>query len=277
MDDSDLISGGHAVTTSKKGCHEEDISWEPLDMQGSSPTEEVDAMACQRRCLGTPGCFHFTFWKVYGHCHLEDAFALRREDRSGFVSGPFQCWDEIRHSGLAQVKDGNGKSFLPAQFHCMEVGVSWAPAMQLPKRFEGSEIDMIMQCQHFCAMTKSCARFTMEVGSRTCHLATAKASALPGVFNSISGPPVCSSRQADVFMKKKLQKKYSDGGAEGSIGSRASFLATLATIVAVAGLSASVLHFWRGYGRTCDAQLGESRAIHVAFPTDDEHDYEFEE
>lgn len=240
--------------SSSATCLEEDIAYEPTDMQGSSPTEEVDALACQRRCLETQGCYHFTFWKVYGHCHLQDAFAVRREGRDNFVSGPFKCWDEIKGSGLTRIKNGNGLSFLPKKFEGMEVGSSWLPAMQLPRRFQGTETDMIMQCQAYCKLTQTCAHFTLEVNSRTCHLATSSATYVSGVLNSISGPPTRKA-QPEMFM----QKKWADGRSEWWQGIETSAIVLVAAGIVFAGVAASVLHFFRGV-----RQQGDRRALIVA-------------
>merc|ERR1740121_3579682 len=121
--------------------------------------------------------------------------------------------------------------------------MSWAPAMQLPKRLHGAETDLIVQCQNLCASTKSCAHFTMEVGTGTCQLATGSAIAVPAVFNSISGPPSCRSgaEPADMF----LQRKFSRGHVGWSLVSRISLMVLAATSVAFAGLALAAVHFWR--------------------------------
>merc|ERR1719296_564115 len=105
--------------------------------------------------------------------------------------------------------------------------------MKMPRRFIGGEADIIMQCQALCARQVGCAHFTMEVSSRTCHLATVSAAPLPGVLNSISGPAVCGPRgQQDIFM----QRKYAASGLPSTfLGSRTSTLAWLSSAVAVAG------------------------------------------
>merc|ERR1719510_170014 len=111
--------------------------------------------------------------------------------------------------------------------------------MLVPNPFEGTETDMIMQCQSFCALAKSCARFTMEVGTRTCRLATRDATPLPGMFNAISGPAVCGPRgRPDIF----LQKKFLEDSPMSLLGARTS-LATLGASTVSLGVAMAALHF----------------------------------
>jgi hypothetical protein len=188
-------------------------------MEGTVPTEEEDAEACQKKCDQTPGCFHFSFWKKLKVCHIQDAFALRRDYQSDFVSGPFQCWSYLRHAGLVRV---GVEQFLPKQFNCMQVGVSWEPVMQWRsgKVLAGTQADQIQGCQSLCARTKGCKHFTMEVSMRTCKLAGGDAVPLPGVFNTISGPPVCTANP-HTFMRKftvgQVQRSWSYSTLAGSL------------------------------------------------------------
>jgi len=106
----------------------------------------------------------------------------------------------LKDAGLVQVGVGQ---YLPKQFECMQVGVSWEPVMQWRsgRVLAGSQPQQIMGCQSLCARTEGCEHFTMDVGIRTCKLAGSEAVPLPGVFNSISGPPVCVDA-ARTFMRK---------------------------------------------------------------------------
>lgn len=187
------------------------MSWEPLDMEGTFPTMEETAKDCQERCNKQSGCYHFSFWSKgkENYCHLQDAFALRRDYQANFVSGPFQCWSYLHDSGLVEV---GVEQFLPKQFNCMQVGVSWEPVMQWRsgRVLPGSQKDQIVGCQSLCSRTTGCGHFTMEVSTRTCKLSGEDATPLPGVFNSISGPPACTD-DTRTFMRK-----FSQGEVESS-------------------------------------------------------------
>lgn len=183
------------------------------------PRKEEDAEACQRKCDETPGCYHFSYWKKFKLCHLQDAFALRRDYQSDYVSGPFECWSYLKAAGLVKVGE---EQFLPKQFKCMQVGVGWEPVMQWRsgRVLAGTQADQIMECQSLCARTPTCGHFTMEVSTRTCKLAGKDASPLPGIFNSISGPPVCTENPK-TFMRKfsvgEAQRSWSYTGVAGAL------------------------------------------------------------
>lgn len=183
-------------------CMEDGIAWEPLDMQGTFPMKVKSPEACHRKCLKKSGCYHFTYWRNEGTCHLQDALALRRVDRVNFVSGPFQCWGYIKHTGLVKVDDG---VYLPRQLKCMEVGVSWDPPLEIHPidAWQGTEMDKISACQKLCMASFDCAHFTVEVTSATCKLSGKDAIAVKGIFNTISGPVVdsCPGRSRG-FMRK---------------------------------------------------------------------------
>lgn len=209
----------------------------PLDMIGTQPSLEVDEMACQRRCLRTEGCFHFTYWKIGGLCHLQDISASRQEMSIGCVSGPFQCWNPFEDPAVTnQLTD----VFIPKQFHCMEVGVIFTPAVATPSRMMGAQADMIVACQSLCRLSVGCAHFSLEVSSRKCHLSARDATPLPGVLKTISGPPLCGEI-ADIFMKKRLQKKFSPVHLEDA----GSFARTLGISILAVGLLLGVVPMGR--------------------------------
>lgn len=199
--------------TAEAGCMEEGAAWRPLDMEGSKPTIEVDAEACQRRCLRTKECYHFTFQTIHGHCHLQDAAAKRQSiGHNHSVAGPFQCWDEIVETGEIQQgkrrhyadKEREGlPGYLPEQFTCLEMGLVWEPAVKIPMKFEGTKVDLVTQCQSFCAMAKGCWRFTLEPETGNCWVVEHKARPVPGDAHTVSGLAICGKQAPDVFMQKK--------------------------------------------------------------------------
>jgi len=207
--DTEVISDSGAIprtevptTTTTPYCFEDSVSWEPLDMEGTTASNEENAFACQQKCYDTDGCYHFSYWQKWGTCHLQDAFALRRDYQADYTSGPFQCWSYLQDSGLVKV---GVQQFLPKQFSCMQVGQSWDPVMQWRSGhvLAGGQADQIMECQALCASTPKCAHFTMDVETRTCKLASDTASLVSGILHSISGPPSCdTTKQEQYFMRK---------------------------------------------------------------------------
>lgn len=191
------------------GCLEEGVAWEPLNMEGTQTTLETDAWACQRKCLRTKECYHFTFEETHRECHLQDVNASRQL-QDGYTSGAFQCWSKIKATVQAKGEASSGdaeKSYLPHRFRCLEVGVSWEPALKMPKVSRGTEADAIMECQDLCAMTKGCLRFTAALDRESCYLAERGSRPLPAPSNSVSGPPFCGNEN-DAFMKHfELEKK----------------------------------------------------------------------
>lgn len=221
------------TTTTTPYCFEDSVSWEPLDMEGSIPTNEEDPFACQHKCLDTDGCYHFSYWRKFGTCHLQDAFALRRDYQADFTSGPFQCWSYLRDAGLVKV---GVEQFLPEQFGCMQVGQSWEPVMQWRsgRVLAGGQADQIMGCQMLCANTPNCAHFTMDVSTRTCKLASDDASPISGVMHSISGPPSCMKDNKQHFMRKFVAEEASLLGSYTGAVAAVVGLAIVAALAAVA-------------------------------------------
>merc|ERR1740121_350561 len=201
--DEELAAGLLATTsTTTAYCFEDTVSWEPLDMDGTLPSKEEGPEDCQKKCFKTNGCYHFSYWRKFKLCHLQDAFALRRDYQSNFISGPFRCWSYLQDAGLVKV---GVEQFLPKQFNCMQVGVSWEPVMQWRSGqvLAGGQADQILGCQALCAKTPMCTHFTMDVGMHQCKLAGADAAPLPGVFHTISGPTACDEKTSQrTFMRK---------------------------------------------------------------------------
>merc|ERR1712032_926482 len=111
-----------ATTTMKAlaPCWEEQVTYEPINMDymdaGLLGTTVADVQACQQLCADTLGCYHFSFWTPGKQCHLEDILALRQMNRIGFISGPFQCLDDIeRKQDYFRV----GNTILPYSLRCL--------------------------------------------------------------------------------------------------------------------------------------------------------------
>lgn len=196
-------------------------------------TNEEDSFACQQKCLDTDGCYHFSYWQKFKTCHLQDAFALRRDYQAEFTSGPFQCWSYLQDSGLVKV---GVEQFLPEQFGCMQVGQSWEPAMQWRsgRVLAGGQADQIMGCQALCAKTPKCAHFAMDVSTRTCKLASDSASPISGVMHSIAGPPSCKKDDKKYFMRKFIALEAGFVSSYAGAAAAVLGLATLGSLAAVA-------------------------------------------
>lgn len=195
-------------------------------MKGFFATTEPTAAACQHRCLATPGCYHFSYYKQIGTCHLQDAFALRRGTGAGFVSGPFQCWAYLTNQkSYAKVSD---VSYLPAALRCAEVGTSWQPAIITEKiPTESSKDDLgglgrVLSCQAKCSETPGCAYYTLHLTSSECHMANAAATPMRGMLDTIGGTPKCEDQM--FVQRKTLANKMFENGN----------LATSSTLVVLA-------------------------------------------
>lgn len=184
-----------SVESAAHHCFQPATSFEPLDMRGTALTYEKDALACQRRCALTVDCVHFTFWVVGGHCHIEDIFAVRHVERIGFVSGPFQCWEDFgNHSKFTNI---GLATFLPSEFGCVEMGTTYSPtirgrAISFPKY--KTSLQVIVECQNFCMSVDGCAHFVISTPARRCTLAGVGAKRSTQIMHALAGPPTCASR-----------------------------------------------------------------------------------
>jgi len=190
------------ITTTTAYCFEDATMWEPIDMFGQVATIQTDEWACQRRCLQVEGCAHFSFSQSTGACHLQDAFAIKREQRAGFLSGPFECWSSLTPGKFAKIDED---VFVPEKFRCMQVGVIWQPALETPVHIYGEREEVVRQCQARCKGTWGCGHFT-ALFPNLCQLAGGSARPLPAVVSTMSGPAVsrCQERGyiGHTFMKK---------------------------------------------------------------------------
>jgi len=210
--DTGLEGSADVLATS---CFESRTTWEPLHMPGVAlPIVEPDSPACQQRCAATPGCAHFSFWEFGKHCYLQNSWAIRQTARLGFVSGPFQCWDDLAHNGkFVRV----GQTYLPKALKCVELGTLYTPIMGVPMQLTnvpGTGEDAAKMCMRQCARTKGCAHWTMQFPQRLCRLSGANAHAVHPYINAVSGPPRCQHPQHSVLASEILMKDEEDPGAD---------------------------------------------------------------
>jgi len=210
-DDADSISKKHgklrelvapqtssmtsAPSSTNEKCFEEGTSWEPLDMQNQDMTVEKDVAACQRRCLGVPGCMHFSFFNATQNCHLQGAFAIHKPSSLGFVSGPFSC-QGIRPGQEGYVNIGH-MSYLPRDLGCLQVGTDYihdlgtdyyifSPEQDIDHGIVG--MNTIRKCQQQCSITKDCEHVSVQFPTGFCNLASASAGRLVNIAGAVSGP-----------------------------------------------------------------------------------------
>ena len=78
----------------------EDIGWScykrgfrtPLDMPGTTPTDEASVEACHERCASTDGCGYFSFDEDNMECHLQAPSASGMKGSGGpWRTGPVDC------------------------------------------------------------------------------------------------------------------------------------------------------------------------------------------
>lgn len=178
-------------------------------MMGTFGSEEADEFACQRKCLRTEGCSHFSFWKLGRMCHLQDRYAQRRENREGFVSGPFQCWSYLIPGMYAMLQSNH--TYVPARFRCMQIGVTWSPDLTASSHIDGERDEVVFACQEKCQDTEGCTHFTVMFPG-LCRLAGSAAVPLPAE-QAISGPPSpdCEDPTSDAPMGHTFMRKFEAG------------------------------------------------------------------
>lgn len=171
-------------------------------MLGSIATQEKDEWQCQKKCLVTSGCSHFTFWKPGRLCHLQDALSKKVKKTSDFISGPFECWIYLLPGAFTQI---SSQTYVPEQFRCMQVGVMWQPTITEPMFIAGSRDQVVLKCQHQCAGMWGCAHFSV-LFPNMCHLAGKWAVPTPSTPSTMSGPPIADCHEpgyiGHTFLKK---------------------------------------------------------------------------
>lgn len=172
-----------------KDCFEDDTSWEPLDMPGTYPVLVPGVEACQGKCAATHGCVHFSYWQELGHCHLQDAYAIRQQGRTGFVSGPFKCWEDLLGDEWVR-KDPF--TFVHKELACADLGTLYSPLMGVVRFFpKMDEIEAIRKCRDYCATHEGCVHFTIQFPARGCRMAGSGAKKLKPFLNAVSGNWTC--------------------------------------------------------------------------------------
>jgi len=232
-----------SLNTTGVSCFEDDIAYEPLDMDGHVMTWMPNATACQQSCAVAEGCAHFSYLKTLGHCHLADSAALRLQGNPGFVSGPALCGQDAHK--------------------CFEVGSSYVPVIV------GASTSFISirdkkkaakACQDYCNGFKHCAHFVIRFPDQTCDLATESAAALWPTLFHVAGPSSCPGHgSAHADMERKFLSS-----AEGE------FTYSLVPIAVSAAVFVSALCFFgvvcRFFSRGIGAGVGREVCV--------EHRYE---
>jgi len=198
-----------STTTTTPYCFESGVHWGPLDMKGTFASQEDDEFACQRKCLQTDGCSHFSFLKLGRMCHLQDRYAHRREKSEGFVSGPFQCWSYLIPGMYARLQSNH--TYVPVRFSCMQVGVTWSPDLTVSSHIHGERDEVVFACQEKCRDTEGCKHFTVMFPG-LCRLAGSAAVPLPAE-QAISGPPSadCEDPTSDAPLGHTFMRKFESG------------------------------------------------------------------
>jgi len=187
---STSVSAHITTTTTVDPCFAEGVSWAPLDMPNTIASKQKDASACQSRCKGIAGCTHFSYFKLSGDCHLQNAYAVKERASTGFVSGPPMCWGGFdRKQGYVDV---GHKTYLPKEIACLELGVTYSPIMGVPKYFppDASHLhygeNSIEACQDYCEAIAGCEHFTVQFPTGLCRLSGVGARPLKHWQNAVS-------------------------------------------------------------------------------------------
>jgi len=175
-------------------CSVQDETWEPLDMPGAGPSQEVTIAACQARCSLTYGCAHYSYWLEGGICHLQNAFAYRTGNRIGFISGPPGCLPGQTSSEIEEI-------YLMKKV-CFDVDVSRVPLDMVGSPPESARD--VLACQERCQQTYGCYYFTYNSLTGICHVTDQDAQAVPNMVYYTSGPASCQSPMLQTFVVPNL-------------------------------------------------------------------------
>lgn len=229
-------------------CWEDSAYWEPLDMpylpDPAQPgivveypaTKALGPAACQKQCTEVKGCAHFSFWQFNGtsgegYCHFQDAYAVKRQGRWGFTSGPAECAPDgsINPDSAAYLTHA-----LPAGVSCAETDVTYSP-VQAIETLKGAQTKVITSCKLFCERSQDCAYFTVQFPMGYCMLHPVGAVRLPGVIGALSAPVMCAN---DI---KYRQRKFDARRLPGLAATSPSALGACALLGALAAAAGMVL------------------------------------
>lgn len=179
-------------------------------MISSSLPRQVDGPEqCQQVCADTKGCAHFSYWKLSKHCHLQDAFAVRRTVRIGFVSGPFRCWSDAPQDKFIKI---DNYTILPTELGCTEIGVLYSPSMGAAKLLDGiretraGSLEAISICRRQCAEAVGCSHWSLDVFNKLCRLSGKRAISL-NIAGVVSGKPQACAITQDFVIRRDDERR----------------------------------------------------------------------
>jgi len=257
-----------ATTLNDSYCLEDEVTYEPMDMDGQLPTLEANVKECRKRCRKIRNCTHFSFYylTIPGSCHVQSIFGIRQTARVGFISGPPRCFlrrDHGRH-GLVRLKqpDVGYRTFVPKNFSCLKMGRAYVPAIYsefLTKdRGYVNGRKAVAGCRRKCLSYPGCEYYTVEFPTRLCSLSPASATELSPIFKHIAGPKFCTDATDNVeddSMEEVSIRKYSSHGQKVLLG-RASMVAGLSCAGLLLGLAA-FLHRTGRCAALCGGRCGD--------------------
>jgi len=210
-----------STSTTTVYCFEDDVAWEP-HMNVTSSAKVEDYWQCQRLCVTTHGCAHFSLFLKTMECYLEDVYAIKREQRPGFVSGPFMCMEKMGPKEVQQVLDD---AKIPAASGCLQVGVVYEPSYSVQKvselQVQGDDREQVIHtCQQKCHYDNKCAFYTVDFNLGICKLAPENAQPIGGFVGAVSGAPTCGHKEGGSHEYLPLntgvpfKKKYGVRGSQ---------------------------------------------------------------
>eukprot|EP00440_Ansanella_granifera_P017797 gb/GFBE01019328.1/.p1 GENE.gb/GFBE01019328.1/~~gb/GFBE01019328.1/.p1 ORF type:complete len:625 (+),score=95.36 gb/GFBE01019328.1/:1-1875(+) len=177
----------HAPTLAPPSfCHEDDISFEPLNMNSSFAFLYADNIThCQMKCRETRSCGHYTWYEPLKMCHLALPTALKQTGIIGFQGGPATCPQDAEQG----IGNNVAKTNL-LRMKCMLTNVSYVPLWGRGR--PSTYVDNPIACQDQCAETDWCATFVYNTLTRACDLQDTNSTPIDAVVYEISGPPDCN-------------------------------------------------------------------------------------
>lgn len=167
-------------------CHEDDVVYEPIDMNYSNAIIYADDIEdCQSKCRTTAACGFFTWYEPLKTCHHESPMAEKKTGRLGFQGGPALCkGDGGQGARTSTVNNLNLKDECMSNFSYIPLWGRGRPS---------SYVDSPIACQQECAEVDWCHSFVYNVLTKSCDLQDGNATrSVPAVYQ-ISGPPTCDT------------------------------------------------------------------------------------